>query len=83
MTDGLKNSTGGIKHLTFRYATTMKNEDPARFSQMCLMVDVVAIRRQVQYDRHTQTMTGFVDLGDSTDETKMASEAIVFTVVGL
>lgn len=43
----------------------------------------MAIRRQVQRDSHTQTMTDFVDLGDGTDETNVASEALVFMVVGL
>lgn len=60
-----------------------KKEDPAKFGQVCLMVDAMAIRRQVQYDSHTQTMTGFVDLGDGIDETSVASEALVFMVVGL
>ncbi|XP_049911307.1 uncharacterized protein LOC126396951 [Epinephelus moara] len=41
-----------------------KNDDPARFGEVCLMV----------YDSHTQKMTGFVNLGDGMDETSVASD---------
>lgn len=47
------------------------------------MIDAMAIRKQVQYDSHTKTMTGFVDLGVGTDESKVASEALVFMLGGL
>lgn len=64
-------------------AKEKKNEDPQRFSQVCLMLDGLAIRRQIQYDPHTQKMIDFVNLGDGLDETSVASEALVFMVVGL
>lgn len=60
-----------------------KNEDPVRYGRLCLVLDGMSIRRQVQYDSHKQTMIGFVDLGSGIDETSMASEALVFMVVGL
>ncbi|XP_048116543.1 LOW QUALITY PROTEIN: THAP domain-containing protein 2-like [Alosa alosa] len=45
-----------------------KNEDPVRYGQVCLVLDGMSIRRQVQYDSHKQTMVGFVDLGSGIDE---------------
>ncbi len=51
--------------------------------QICYNMDAVAFRRQLQYEPHTQTTTDFVDLGDGTDETSAASQALVFMVVGL
>lgn len=36
------------------------------------MIDAMAIRKQVQYNSHTQTMSGFVDLGDGMNETSVA-----------
>lgn len=47
------------------------------------MVDAMSIRKQIQYDSHSQKMSGFVDLGDGIDESCEASEALVFMVVGL
>lgn len=60
-----------------------KLKDPDRFGQVCLMLDGMSIRKQVQYEAHTQTMRGFVDLGMGIDESSMAREALVFMVVGL
>lgn len=60
-----------------------KNKDPARYGRVCLVLDGMSIRRQVQYDSHKQTMVGFEDLGSGIDETTVAREALVFMVVGL
>lgn len=43
----------------------------------------MAIRRHIQYDAGQRKMRGFVDLGDGPDESTVASEALVFMVVGL
>lgn len=40
-------------------------------------------KKHIQYDSHSKKTTGFVDLGDGTDENTEASEALVFIVVGL
>ncbi|KAL2092151.1 hypothetical protein ACEWY4_011949 [Coilia grayii] len=60
-----------------------KLEDPDRFGQVCMMVDGMSIKRQMQYEAHTRTMRGLVDLGMGLDETAVAKEALVFMVVGL
>lgn len=60
-----------------------KLEDPDRFGQVCLMLDGMSIRKQLQYESHTRTMRGLVDLGMGLDETTVAKEALVFMVVGL
>ncbi len=43
----------------------------------------MAIKKHVQYNPHTQTMSGFVDRGDGFNETDTTTEALVFMVVGL
>lgn len=48
-----------------------------------LLLDAMAIRKHVQYNPHTQSMSGFVDLGDGSSENDVATEALVFTVVGI
>lgn len=40
-------------------------------------------KKHVQYNPHTQKMSGFVDMGDGLNETDVASEALVFMVVGI
>uniref|UniRef100_A0A0E9XLZ2 Transposable element P transposase-like RNase H domain-containing protein n=1 Tax=Anguilla anguilla TaxID=7936 RepID=A0A0E9XLZ2_ANGAN len=47
------------------------------------MLDAMAIKKHVQYSPHTQKMSGFVDMGDGMNETDVATEALVFMVVGL
>ncbi len=47
------------------------------------MLDAMAIKKHVQYNPHTQTMSGFVDRGDGFNETDTTTEALVFMVVGL
>ena len=47
------------------------------------MLDAMSIRKHVQYNPHTQSMSGFVDMGDGISETDFATEALVFMVVGL
>lgn len=37
----------------------------------------------MQYNPHTQSMSGFVDMGNGNSETEVATEALVFMVVGL
>ncbi|CAK6957785.1 uncharacterized protein si:ch73-130a3.4 isoform X3 [Scomber scombrus] len=46
-----------------------QEEDPAKYGCVCLMLDSMAIRQHVQYNTHTQKMSGFVDMGDGINET--------------
>ena len=47
------------------------------------MLDAMAIKKHIQYTPHTQSMCGFVNMGDGLNETDVATEALVFMVVGL
>ena len=47
------------------------------------MLDAMAIKKHIQYNPNTQRMSGFVDMGDGMNETDVATEALVFMVVGL
>ncbi|KAJ4919650.1 hypothetical protein JOQ06_027835 [Pogonophryne albipinna] len=58
-------------------------EDQAKYGCVALMLDAMAIRKHVQYNPHNQSMSGFVDMGDGNNETNVATEALVFMVVGL
>ncbi|XP_037831652.1 uncharacterized protein si:ch73-130a3.4 isoform X3 [Kryptolebias marmoratus] len=60
-----------------------QEEDPAKYGCVCLMLDAMAIKKHVQYNPHTQKMSGFVDMGDGLNEQDVATEALVFMVVGL
>ena len=60
-----------------------RQEDEAKYGVVTLMLDAMAIKKHVQYDPQAQTMSGFVDMGDRVNQTDIASEALVFMVVGL
>ncbi|XP_035990436.1 THAP domain-containing protein 6-like [Fundulus heteroclitus] len=57
--------------------------DQAKYGFVALMLDAMAIKKHVQYNPHTQSMSGFVNPGDGSNETDVAAEALVFLVVGL
>ncbi|XP_034031425.1 THAP domain-containing protein 6 [Thalassophryne amazonica] len=51
-------------------------EDPAKYECAALTLDATAIRKQVQHNSKTQSMSGFVNMGDGRSETDVATEAI-------
>ena len=57
--------------------------NPEIYHQVCLMIDAMAIKQQIQCCSKTDSHKGFVDLGDGLDEETVASEALVFMAVGL
>ncbi|KAK7128284.1 hypothetical protein R3I93_020780 [Phoxinus phoxinus] len=54
--------------------------DQAKYGCVALMLDAMSIRKHVQYNPHTQSMSG-LDMGDGNSETDVAT--LVFMVVGL
>lgn len=60
-----------------------RQEDEVKYGCVTLMLDAMSIKNHVQYDPQTQTMFGYVDTGDRLNETDMASDVLVFMVVGL
>lgn len=58
-------------------------EDEGKYSSVTLMLDAMSIKSHIQHDPQMQTMIGYVDMGDRANETDIASEALVFMVVGL
>lgn len=53
---------------------------------VALIYDEIAIRKQEEYDQHTDSKTGFVNYGTDTDESggqKYAKEALVFLISGI
>lgn len=60
-----------------------RQEDEVKYRCVTLMLDAMSIKNHVQYDPQTQTMFGYVDMGDRLNETDIASDVLVFMVVGL
>lgn len=73
----------GLNMMMLDMLKRKQEEDPAKYGCVSLMLDAMAIRKHVQYNPHTQEMSGFVDMGDGMNETDVATEALVFMVVGL
>lgn len=54
-----------------------------KYGHVALMLNAMAIKKHVQYNPHSQSMSGFVDMSDGHNETDVATEALVFMVVDL
>lgn len=76
-------SKPGLNMMMLDILKRRQEEDPAKYGCVTLMLDAMAIKKHVQYNPHTQKMSGFVDMGDGMNETDVATEALVFMVVGL
>lgn len=73
----------GLNMMMLDMLKRRQEEDPAKYGSVCLMLDAMAVRKHVQYNPHTQKMSGFVDMGDGMNETDVATEALVCVVVDL
>lgn len=65
------------------YSLRRRQEYEASYRCVSLMLDAMTIKMHLQYFPQTQTMSGYVDMGDRLNEMDVASEAVVFMVVGL
>lgn len=77
------NAKPGLNKMMLDMLERRCKEDQTKYGLVSLMLDAMAIKKHVQYNPQTQTMSGFVDMGDGCNETDVASEALVFMVVGL
>lgn len=57
--------------------------DPTNYGRVCPMLDAMAIKKHITYDQSSRKMFGFEDLGKGSDDERIASEALVFMVVGI
>ena len=73
----------GLNMMVLDMLKRRQEEDPAKYGRVTPMLDAMAIKKHVQYNPYTQKMSGFVDMGDGMNETDVATEALVFMVVGL
>ncbi len=73
----------GLNMMMLDMLKRRQEEDPAKYGCVTLMLDAMAIKKHIQYNPQTQKMSGFVDMGDGMNETDVATEALVFMVVGL
>lgn len=71
----------GLNMMMLDMLKRRQDEDPAKYGTVCLMLDTMAIKKHVQYNPNTQSMSGFVDMGDGLNESDVATEALVFMVV--
>ena len=73
----------GLNQMMLDMLERRRQEDEAKYGCVTLMLDAMAIKKHVQYVPQTQTMSGFVDMGDRSNQTDIATEALVFMVVGV
>lgn len=73
----------GLNKMMLDMLEKKRKDDQAKYGRVALMLDAMAIRKHVPYNPHNQSMSGFVDMGDGSNETDVATEALVFLVVGL
>ena len=73
----------GLNMMMLDMLSKKREEDPVKYGRVALMLDAMAIKKHIQYNPNTQRMSGFVDMGDGINETDVATEALVFMVVGL
>ncbi|RXN34360.1 THAP domain-containing 6-like isoform X1 [Labeo rohita] len=73
----------GLNKMMLDMLDRRRQEDEDKYGRVTLMLDAMSIKHHVQHDPQTQTMFGYVDMGDRLNETAMASEVLVFMVVGL
>lgn len=58
-------------------------EDPENYTNVCLTLDAMSIKKAIQFNKKTGKMVGFADFGDGVDESTVATEALVFMITGL
>ena len=73
----------GLNKMMLDMLERRRQEDEVNYGCVTLMQDAMSIKKHVQHDPQTQTMFGYVDMGDQLNETDIASEVLVFMVVGL
>ncbi|TKS73767.1 DNA transposase THAP9 [Collichthys lucidus] len=73
----------GLNKMMLDMLERRRQEDEDKYGCVTLMLDAMSIKKHVQHDPQTQTMLGYVDMGDRLNETDLATEALVFMVVGL
>lgn len=73
----------GLNMMMLDMLKRRQEEEPAKYGCVTLMLDAMATKKHVQYNPNTQNMSGYVDMGDGVNESDVATEALVFMVVGL
>ncbi|TKS70553.1 DNA transposase THAP9 [Collichthys lucidus] len=73
----------GLNKMMLDMLERRRQEDEDKYGCVTLMLDAMSIKKHVQHDPQTQTMLGYVDMGDRLNETDLATEALVFMVVSL
>ena len=73
----------GLNTMMLDMLRKKQEADPVKYGRVALMLDAMANKKHVQYNPHTQRMSGFVDMGDGINETDVATEALLLMVVGL
>lgn len=54
----------GLNTMMLDMLQRRRNEDPAKYGSVALMLDATAIKKHVQHNPCTQKMSGYVDMGD-------------------
>lgn len=75
-------SKPGLNSTLLDLLAKKRTQDPSNYEDVCLLIDAMSIRRQTLYNSRME-LYGYVNLGDGPDERYVATEALVFMVVGL
>jgi len=73
----------GLNRMMLQMLKKKRDEDPSTYGSVNMVLDAMAIKQHIQFNHKTQKMSGYVDLGDGGEETEVATEALVFMVVGV
>lgn len=73
----------GLNKLLLDTLQRKRVEDPENYTNVCFTLDAMSIKKATQFNKATGKISGFVDLGDGTDENDIATEALVFMIMGL
>ena len=75
-------SKPGLNSTLLDLLAKKRTQDPSNYEDVCVLIDAMSIRRQTLYNSRME-LYGYVNLGDGPDERYVATEALVFMVVGL
>ena len=82
------NAKPGFTPEAFQLLTRLCAEDNIVYKHSTLMFDEITIRKHVEWKKNTNSISGLVDIGEGTpddngDEASVATDVLVFMLVGL
>ncbi|XP_029471724.1 DNA transposase THAP9 [Rhinatrema bivittatum] len=73
----------GINAVMLQALIQRKAENPQEYTRASLLLNTVALRPHLSFDPVSREMVGFIDLGKGAGTQELASEALLFLLVGV